>query len=425
MVASPARGLGHSGVPPGRGGRLARGGGVAALALALTCGQVLVACLLSGQDGPRQAYLRLYQWDSRWYGSIVEQGYLKTPLYDDQSNPNFFPGYPVLGWLLQAALGLELPYALLLAAQLSCWAFWAYVLLLLRRWRVPPAAAALAVLPILCHPAAFFLVAAYSEPLFLAAVLGFLFWWPDGPRRLSAPLAALHGLVMTATRLVGLPLVVYPLFQAWLNRPRAGAAGAGRPQWSAFVPLAVGAAAGLGLLLYFAYLQFRLGAWDLFLKSAFVERALRPDYLCLFTRRAFQVRFPGAWRGGYVQPDFLDRLSVPLTLAFFGALFLAEWRLARPGGWRARAGLYLCAGLLFYVPACAQSNANMISMIRYALGVHVLLVLAAAHLVAPLWARWGPLARGGLALAATGLSLASLVAQLALTYRFTHGGWVA
>src|SRR5260370_29820738 len=65
--------------------------------LAITLGQTLGLCLLSGQPDPQQAYRSLLQWDSRLYLDISERGYRSTvPPIDDweASNVAFFPGYP-------------------------------------------------------------------------------------------------------------------------------------------------------------------------------------------------------------------------------------------------------------------------------------------------------------------------------------------
>ncbi len=114
------------------------------------------------------------------------------------------------------ATGWPKEVATLAAAQLACWGFWTYVFLLFQRWRVPAKLAVLGCVLLVSRPAAFFLVAAYSEPLFLMSLLGFLYW--SGAESRAAPfLAALHGFVLTATRISGLPIVVWPILYAWLN----------------------------------------------------------------------------------------------------------------------------------------------------------------------------------------------------------------
>ena len=56
-------------------------------------------------------------------------------------------------------------------------------------------------------PFSFFFGMVYTESLFLCSLLGFVYWSDEGSGR-GLLLAALHGFVMTSTRLVGLPVVV-------------------------------------------------------------------------------------------------------------------------------------------------------------------------------------------------------------------------
>src|SRR5579871_5290306 len=106
------------------------------LGLLLTLLQVSGACLFSGRGNLHEAYLSLCQWDSFWYGTIVDGGYNAIPNNHGEANVGFFPGYPLLTRQMQALTGLPTGEALLLTAQLSCWVFWSYLLLLLSRWGV-------------------------------------------------------------------------------------------------------------------------------------------------------------------------------------------------------------------------------------------------------------------------------------------------
>ena len=87
------------------------------------------------------------------------------------------------------------------------------------------------------------------------SLLGFIYW--SGARSRAAPfLAGLHGLLLTATRITGLPLVVYPVLHAWLNAPRE--AGRRRNTARLLAALAVGMFAALGAVLFFLYCQVAL-----------------------------------------------------------------------------------------------------------------------------------------------------------------------
>jgi hypothetical protein len=386
-----------------------------ALALAITIGQIGLACLLSGQARLADGYARLFSWDSGCYGHIVDHGYLVPEHLTQKDNGNvaFFPGYPLFAGLLRYVLGLTTPRSLLLAAQLGCWAFWTYFLLFLRRWQAPIGLTALAVLLVVLHPASFFLVAAYSEPLFLASLLGFLYW-ADKDSLVARTLASAHGFVMTATRLVGLPLVVAPLCMLWLGR--------GPDRWRRIIPRAlVGVAASLGALAYFGYCQYRFGAWDIYMQAEAIGWGVQPNFLALLSPRVLHINWPG-WKEGFIDPEFLSRLSVPATLMLFGGFY---WLERRNGfrSWRERVIFYFCGAVMFYICVSGHASRGMSSMLRFVLCVQVMLVLAGAHLLLPSWpadlrARWP---RRLLA----GWCLLMLALQLAMTWRFVHGKWVA
>ena len=168
--------------------------------LLITIGQVALACVLSGETHFEDAYLRLFQWDGHWYGHIAENGYRSSPhmhfvdgfiikmsWHGDLpfGNVAFFPAYPLLGRFFHNALGLRMEHALLLTSQLGCWGMWSYLLLFFQRWGVSGRLAALGVAAVLIHPASYYLVASYSEPVFLMGVVGFLYWSGKAVRRMG------------------------------------------------------------------------------------------------------------------------------------------------------------------------------------------------------------------------------------------------
>jgi hypothetical protein len=394
--------------------------------LAITLAQVLVACLLSGQSNLGDAYLRLFCWDGVWYRKIVEQGYWTPPdlHHGYLGSVGFFPGYPLFARCLKLLFHVQSAPALLLASQLACWGFWTYLVLFFQRWRVPAGLAALGVGMVLVHPASFFLVASYSESFFLMNLLGFLYW-AQSSRPAARPAAALHGLLMTATRIVGVPLVIAPVIDACLCRSDAPSGlAAGKKRLTA--PLLVGAGASLGCVLFFGYCQWQFGQWDLYQKTQAAGWGLHADYVGLFKPAILGIHWP-QWGEGFIDPEFVSRLSVPATLVCLGALAAVEWRLAQliPGsGWRARAAFVVCAWLLLYVSASAQSTRAMSSMIRYTLCVQAMLALAVVHLLSRVGPASSRTRRCAWAVAAL-WGTASASFELALTYRFTHGQWVA
>ena len=78
---------------------------------------------------------------------------------------------------------------MLATSQAACWIFWTYLLVLLARWQVSAPVACGGVIALAVHPAAFFLVAGYSESLFLTAMIGFVFYRAGGMSRRELRLA--------------------------------------------------------------------------------------------------------------------------------------------------------------------------------------------------------------------------------------------
>src|SRR5207244_8941391 len=168
--------------------------------LVVTLLQMLGAIFLLAPDGPFEyRYQTLLQHDSYWFANIVDRGYqtIVPPISHkmmEVSNTGFFPAYPALAWILHRALDLDAEEALLITAQFAALGFWTYFFLFGERWKLPFTWQFLGALAILAHPAAFFLVAAYSESLFLMALIGYLYWSAaETPR--APVLAAIHGIV--------------------------------------------------------------------------------------------------------------------------------------------------------------------------------------------------------------------------------------
>ena len=184
--------------------------------LCLTLAQIAVAVLLLAPEGElSHRYSTLVQHDSYWFMNIVDRGY-GTPVPPvnykvmEVSNVAFFPAYPAVAALLRYGLHFGTSNALLITAQIAAWGFWSYFFLFCERWNLSPSLRLFGALSILAHPAAFFLIAAYSESLFLMALIGFIYW-SSSDGRTARFWASLHGIVMSATRIVrmqcGFPVV--------------------------------------------------------------------------------------------------------------------------------------------------------------------------------------------------------------------------
>ena len=176
---------------------------------------VMAVALLAPEEPVTERYSALVQHDSYWFMNIIDRGYQTiVPPIDHKmmevSNVAFFPAYPAIAALLRNAFNIATGTALLIAAQLAAWGFWTYFFLFCRRWKVARSLQICGTLLILANPAAFFLVAAYSESLFLMALLGFIYW-STAEGRTARVLAAMHGMVMSATRIVGIVCAAFPL----------------------------------------------------------------------------------------------------------------------------------------------------------------------------------------------------------------------
>src|SRR5436309_11343483 len=193
-----------------------------AAGLLLTAVQLALAVGLLAPEGPlSDSYKSLIQIDSYWFINIVDRGYQTiVPPIDHKvmevSNVAFFPAYPALAAFFRYGLNIDTGTALLFTAQLAAWGFWSYFFLFCKRWNVSPTLQTCAALLILAHPAAFFLVAGYSESLFLMALLGFIYW-STAEGRSAKIWAAAHGIVMSATRIVGIVCAAFPLVRSLVS----------------------------------------------------------------------------------------------------------------------------------------------------------------------------------------------------------------
>src|SRR5438270_6534487 len=268
-----------------------------AAGLLLTAVQLVMAVGLLAPEGTlSDRYLTLIQHDSFWFMNIVDRGYQTiVPPVDHKvmevSNVAFFPAYPVIASLFRYGLNIDTGTALLITAQLAAWGFWSYFFLFCKRWNISRPLQICAALLIATHPAAFFLIAAYSESLFLMALLGFIYWSAaDG--RYAKFWAAIHGIVMSATRIVGIVCAAFPLVRSvfqtgWrrLVEPR--------PWFRKEKPaIAMTLVASFGAIGFFTYSQLRWGHWDIYMLTQAAGWGIAPDYLAVFRPSSYRLFVP-------------------------------------------------------------------------------------------------------------------------------------
>jgi hypothetical protein len=394
--------------------------------LLVTLAQIALAVFFLAPEGPLSyRYSSLVQHDSYWFMNIVDRGYQTiVPPIDHKvmevSNVAFFPAYPAIAALFHYGLHLDTADALLVTAQAAAWGVWTYFFLFCERWNLSPALRFLGALLIAAHPAAFFLIAGYSESLFLMALLGFAYWGSE-PGRVARVWAALHGIFMSATRIVGIPCAAFPvvrrvLAEGWnvLRTPRKWL----RSYGSAVALMIVSAAGGA---LFFCYCQLRWGHWNLYLLTQSECWGIEPDYLAVFRPSSYRWLIPPL-----KDPTEMSQMSMTIGALLLLGVALCELvpRIRRHAWWPTRIGIYFCAAVIYYVSVSGVASVDMESMLRYEFCVHTLIVLAFLNFLSQFRV-------SSVLVRAFGVTVVVLASAAGLTlqgwyvWNFTRGNWVA
>jgi hypothetical protein len=394
--------------------------------LVVTLAQIFVAVILLGPKGPFSfRYDTLIQHDGHWFANIVDRGYGTTvPPIDHKvmevCNVAFFPAYPALAALLRYGLHLSTYTALLLTAQIAACGFWSYFFLFCARWNISLLLQFFGALAIVAHPTAFFLVAGYSESLFMMALFGFIYW-SSAEGRAAKFLAVLHGFVMSATRIVGIPCAAFPVVRAVFQNGGSGP-GDVRSWLRRLAPaIAVTLGATLGAASFFFYCLVRWGRWDLYMLTQEAEWAIEPDYLAVFKRESYHWLVPAL-----KDPTQASQMAMTLGAVLLVAIVLCELLpvIRHNATWPTRIGLYFCGAIIYYISVSGVASVQMESMLRYEFCLHALIVLAFVHFLHQL--RTPPLLLRTFGMAAIGLlSAAGIAVQGWYVWNFTRGNWVA
>jgi hypothetical protein len=397
-----------------------------ALGLMVTLLQIFVAVVLIAPEGPLSyRYDTLVQHDSFWFANIVDRGYETTvpPISHkmmEVSNVAFFPAYPALAAILHYGARLSIYNALLITAQAAAWGFWSYFFLFCERWNISPLLQFFGALSILAHPTAFFLVAGYSESLFMMGLFGFMFWSTAEGKGAKA-LAVLHGCLMSATRIVGIPCAGYPVVQAVFRNGWRGLVEIRSwfRRYGSSILVMLGATLGAGA--FFFYCLLRWGRWDLYMLTQQSGWAITPDYLAVFKPESYRWLIPAL-----KNPTEASQMTMTLGGLLLLAVVLCELLpiMRRKFAGATRAGFYFCAAVIYYISVSGVACVEMESMLRYEFCVHALIVLAILHFLHQLptprlWVRTSGMAAIAL------LSAAGLSVQGWYVWNFTRGNWVA
>ena len=388
--------------------------------------QVAMAVALLAPEKPvRERYSALVQHDSYWFMNIIDRGYQTVvPPIDHKvmevSNVAFFPAYPAIAALLRNTFNISTSTALLITAQLAACGFWTYFFLFCRRWKVPPTLQICGTLLIVANPAAFFLVAAYSESLFLMALLGFIYW-STAESRAARVLAAIHGIVMSATRIVGIVCAAFPLVRSAFQ---TGWRGLLKPRkWLQENRAAVGLTfvAACGGIAFFVLCQLRWGHWDLYMLTQAAGWGIVPDYFAVVRPESYRWVVPAL-----NNPTEMSQLSMTMGALLFVAIAVCELlpAIRRRAGLPVRAGIYFCAVTIYYLSVSGVACVDMESMLRYEFSAYALIVLAFLNFLRQF--RTPPIWVSAFGTAAVALvSAAGLCLQGWYVWNFTRGHWVA
>ena len=392
--------------------------------LIITLLQLVMAMGLLAPEGSfSERYATLVQHDSYWFMNIVDRGYQTiVPPIDHKvmevSNVAFFPAYPVIAAGVRYGLNISTRTALLVTAQLAAWGFWSYFFLFCRRWNISPALQICGALLIAAHPAAFFLISAYSESLFLMSLLGFIYWSTTEGRS-AGVWAVAHGIVMSATRIVGIVCAAFPLVRSAFQ---TGWRSLLEPlPWfrKAKPAIAMTLVASFGAVGFFTYSQLRWGHWDIYMLTQAAGWGIVPDYLAVFKPSSYRWFVPAL-----NDPTEASQISMTLGAVLFVGIAASESSLRRQSGLPIRAGIYFCAFVIYYLSASGVACVDMESMLRYEFCVHALIVLALLNFLSQF--RTSPVFVRGFGTAAVALlSAAGLCVQGWYVWNFTRGNWVA
>lgn len=364
--------------------------GVWIAATVITVIQMAFVLFWANHDKPMyDKYVSLAQHDSQWYGHIVDNGYMlrNFPLEADgntMAHVGFFPGYPVASWILKMMTGASTTVSLLMTAQLFTVGVWAYIIFFLNRYNVQWKLRMTAIIAVFAFPSSFFLVAGYSESLFTFSLLGYLYWMTDD-RPHSWILASAHGFVMSATRIVGIPLLVFPLLRHALRTRRFP---------THMQPYAISVFTGLGAAAFFLYCQGAFGNWNIYSHAQSFGWGVNPDMHAIFKSEIYKIVMPLVSWDGFVDPDGVSRLSVPLVFWFALLVLLGEivTIIRNPRDPSKIDHILICTavGGMFFVTVAGLESVGMRSVIRYMLPPFILLTIVAASMLSEFghWHTW-------------------------------------
>ncbi len=394
---------------------------------AIAAAHLFFVLILAVEPSLNGKLLSLTFWDGGWFITIVEEGYRPYAFASEtdrtQVNAAFFPGYPLFARGIGAVFGLGSEIALVATSFLAATGVWAILVWTMRDWSAARRTLSLAL--VFAFPTSFYLVAAYSEGLFLFCLLAWArpFVESTGSKWTSA----ISGMAMGLTRIVAIPMALVPPLYTVVAR----ALGYRRPTANrhAWWIAAIGTLVGTGL-----YLGFCKLIYDDFLFPFEATRRgwwARGNFAALWSKALWAPQLSWQWFAfEYRSFDIPEFNRFITTITFWWLLAVTTWGLFRtfrkdPPPEKALFFL-VCAWALFAFSAVANFDSGFFSMPRYVFPVAVCLIVAVGEMG---HARFKNASRRSRRYAVIGIQIlaiiASLLVQAVLIQRFTAREWVA
>jgi len=265
------------------------------------------------------------RWDAGWYLTVANEGYQWSAGHpDSQQNIAFFPAFPLAVRYVSVFFGRQ-PLWSGVAISLVAF-FWAlvYLLRLARHHFGDEERATTTVVLLASYPFALFFSAAYSEALFLLALVGAV----DHFRRNELWAAAAWGMIAGLTRPNGAFLSI--VLGLMVFETAAGAWRSGAPfRWSEHLDrLAAAAMPGLGMLFFSTYILFLTGSpfqWTA--QNAAWGRTYRPLDTVITDRVDYVAQY-GLY--GYASTQPLDMFYLASVLFILCAVWPVYRRFGLP-----------------------------------------------------------------------------------------------
>jgi len=254
--------------------------------------------------------------------------------------------------------------------------------------------------------------------LFLMALLGFIYW-SIAEGRSAKFWATMHGVVMSATRIVGIVCAAFQLVRSVFQQRWCGSLEP-KPWFRTEKPaIVMTLVASFGAVGFFTYSQLRWGHWDIYMLTQAAGWGIVPDYLAVFKPSSYHWFVPAL-----NDPTEASQMSMTWGAVLFVSVAIFELLIRRWAGLPIRAGIYFCAFVIYYLSVSGVACVDMESMLRYEFCAHALIVLALLNFLSQFRAPSALVRAFGTAAVAL-LGAAGLCVQGWYVWNFTRGNWVA